>query len=407
MKLLILAWRNVFRHTRRSIISAIAISVGLAAMIFMNSMMNGVDKMAEENIINYEAGALSLFRKGYYREEGRYALDSLIENSDSLIKELRQIKGISTLTERIKFMAQLNTGIDELTVLGIGINVKDDDKVFKIRKSVVKGTFLKTTDDLLIGEGLARELNLDLGAMVTIIVKDKYGTYNAYDFEICGIINTAHPLIDRNTVLIALEIAQELLNMNQQVTEIAIKTNVKDLEKLKKEIYQKIGTRYELKTWKELYASIFEVSVMKRTTQFMLALVVLIIAVVGIVNTMLMAVMERVNEIGTLKAMGYSNFHITKIFVYEGGIIGLGGSLIGSIVGVIMSLYLQYFGFDLSKMFEGIDIIYPIKFILKGRLEVGMVIFTFLFGIIISVLVTLYPVRRAIKLKPIEALRKV
>lgn len=406
MKIFNLAWRNVFRHTRRSIITAVAISVGLSAMIFMNSMMNGVDRMAEENIVNYESSQISVFARGYYQEEGLYTLDSLIINPIVLMQKLKTIRSVQELTPRIKFLCQLNTGLEELSVLGIGIDPGQDERVFKIKNSVARGKYLESHDDLLIGEGLAKDIGLELGSIVTIITKDKFGTYNAYDFTITGLVNTGHPLLDRNAVLISLPIAQELLNMPDAVTEIAVNTNTKDLVTFKREITQKIGKDYEQYTWKELYASIFEVSGMKRSAQFMLAMVVVIIAAVGIVNTMLMAVMERVNEIGTLKAMGYNNFNITKMFVYEGGIIGFFGSLFGSIIGILISLYLQYFGLDLSKRFEGIDIMYPIKFILKGEINYLNIVLVFLFGIVVSILVTLYPVRRATKLKPADALRK-
>jgi putative ABC transport system permease protein len=406
MKIFNLAWRNVFRHTRRSVITAIAISVGLAAMITMNSMMNGVDKMAEENIVNYEAGQISIFAKGYYREEGLYALDSLIENPSALMSQLKTIRSVQELTPRLKFLCQINTGLDELSVLGIGIDVNQDQKVFKIKQTVVKGHYLENREDLLIGEGLAKEMKLELGAMVTMITKDKFGTYNAYDLIVAGLFNTGHPLIDRNAAIISLDLAQELLNMENQVTEIGIRTNNKDLSILKQEITDKIGNDYEEYTWKELYASIFEVSSMKRSVQFMVALAVVIIAAVGIINTMLMAVMERTNEIGTLKAMGFMNSKIIKMFVYEGGIIGFFGSVIGCFIGILLSFYLKYVGIDVSSRFEAIDIMYPIKFILKGEIDYKMILLVFLFGIAISILVTLYPVRRATRLKPADALRK-
>ncbi len=376
-------------------------------MIFMDSMMNGVDKMAEENIVNYESSNISVFAKGYYKEQGLYTLDSIIENPNLVMNKLRTVKGVKQISPRIKFLCQINTGKDELQILGIGIDINDDSKAFKIKDAVVKGSYLTSDEDLLIGQGLAKDLNLDIGSMITLICKDRFGTYNAYDFAVTGLINTSHPVLDRNSAIISLKKSQELLNLGDAVTEIGVKSNAKDLAVLKQEIRNKLGSGYEQYTWKELYASIFEVSGMKRSVQFMLALVVVIIAAVGIVNTMLMAVMERTNEIGTLKAMGYTNFNIIKMFVYEGGIIGFFGSTLGCIFGYLVSLYLKYYGIDMSSKFEGIDIMYPIKFIIKGDIDYMRILYVFLFGIIISVLVTLWPVRRATKLKPADALRKI
>ena len=408
MKLLNLAWRNVFRHTRRTIITAVAISIGLSAMIFMDTMMNGVDKMAQKNIVEYETGDLEVFAKGYYREEGFFPIDTIIENPESLIKELKTINGIKEIVPRIKFQSRISNGVDELPILAIGIDLKNESRIFKTTSAVVKGNFLKNPDDIVIGEYLARDINLAIGSLVTVITRDRYGAYDARDFTVVGILSTGHPLFDQNAVLISIEKAQELLAVPGCVTELSIKSNDdNNLKPLKEKISQRIGNEYEVYTWKELYASIFEVSGFKRTFQFLLALVVVIIAAVGIVNTMLMAVMERVPEIGTLKAMGFSNFNILKMFLYEGGIIGIFGSLIGSLIGILVSLYLTYYGIDFSSKFQNINIVYPIKFIIKGEIDYSTILMVFIFGVIVSVLVTLLPVRRATKLEPSEALRHV
>ena len=179
------------------------------------------------------------------------------------------------------------------------------------------------------------------------------------------------------------------------------------LTQLKKEISRALGKDYEVYTWKELNASIFEISGLKRTMQFLIGVIVVLIAAVGIINTMLMAVMERIPEIGTLEAMGFSKDNIIKMFIYEGGIIGIFGSISGCLLGFLLSLHLSLIGLDLSKRFENIDIVYPIKFIIKGELNYLTVLSVFLFGVIISVIVTLWPVRRATKLEPVEALRHI
>ncbi|MEO0092899.1 MAG: FtsX-like permease family protein, partial [candidate division WOR-3 bacterium] len=240
---------------------------------------------------------------------------------------------------------------------------------------------------------------------LTVIARNRYGTYDAQDFILTGIINTGHPLLDRNAVLIPIEAAQNLLAIENGVTELAIKSQSNNLTELKAAISQKLGEEYEVYTWRELNASIFEISGMKRAFQFLLALVVVIIAAVGIVNTMLMAVMERVTEIGTLKALGFSNNKILKMFLWEGTIIGGFGSLVGCLLGWLGSLYLVIYGIDLSGRFKDINIVYPIKFIIKGEINYPMMLFIFVFGFCISILVTLLTVRRVTRLEPISALR--
>lgn len=407
MKILSLAWRNVFRHRRRTVITAVAISVGLSAMIFMDSMMNGVDKMAAENIIDYETGHLEIFAKGYYREEGLLPLDTVVENPLYVLEELKGMKGIRGATPRIKFNSRITNTIDELPVLGVGIDVEKESRVFKTAKAVVDGNYLKSQDDLLIGAGLAEDMDLEVGSYVTVITRDSKGTYDAYDFSVSGILQTGHPLFDRNAVLMSADIARELLAL-PGATEICVRARDEhNLLQLKTEIADRLGEDFEVYTWKELNAALFQISGFKRIMQFLVAFVVVIIAAVGIINTMLMAVMERIPEIGTLRAMGFSNWNLIRMFLYEGCIIGIFGSLIGCFGGFLMSLYLSYYGIDLSGTFENMDIVYPMEFIIKGDINYMTILYVFIFGVVVSVLVTLLPVRKALGFEPVEALRHV
>lgn len=407
MKTLRMAWRNVFRHTRRTVITAAAVSVGLAAMIFMNTLMNGVDNMAASNIIDYESSEITIFAKGYYREEGFFPLDTIIETPDYIVEKLKGVRGVKAGVGRVKFEARLNDGVDELPVLGVGIDPEGEERVFRTRDAVVKGSYLSSEDGVLIGTDLARDMGLDVDSFVTVITRNRNGTYDAYDLVVEGLINTGHPLFDRNAVLLPLEVAQRLLAIDPGVTEYNVKvTNREKAPQFKEKIAAAVGADYEVYTWKELNASIFQISGFKRTAQFMIVLVVVVIAAVGIINTMLMAVMERIPEIGTMKAMGFGNFGIVQMFLYEGGIIGIFGSLTGCMVGFLLSLYMVLHGIDFSRFFEGMDLIYPMKFIIKGQIDYVMIVYVFLFGVMVSVLATLFPVRGAARLKPVDALRQ-
>lgn len=408
MKILVIAWRNVFRHKRRTLITAAAISVGLAAMITSNTMMNGMDKLASWNIINYETGHFEIFAKGYYREEGMFPLDTIIDDPEPLIARVSDLEGIRGITKRVKFPARVSNGVDEFPVLAIGIDLRTEANVFKTGETIVTGRFIQDPEDILIGAELAGTIAAEEGSFLTIITRDRNGTYNAYDFIVAGLMSTEHPLLDANAVVMDITVAQELLSMGKGVTELSIRIgNESKVPEMKETLQSAVGSDHEVFTYKELYASIFEVSGIKRVGQFIIALVVVIIAAVGIINTMLMAVMERIPEIGTMKAMGFQNFDIIRMFLYEGGIIGIFGSLLGCFYGLLLSLFIVFVGIDLTSFFDSAEFNYPVKFILKGEIDPGMVLIVFAFGVLVSVLVTLWPVRRATRLQPVDALRHV
>lgn len=408
MMLLKLAWRNVLRHRKRTMITAAAISVGLGAMIISNTMMNGADNMASDNIINYETGHLEVFARGYYREEGVFPLDTIIDNPDQLGERLVGIRGVRGVTTRVKYQARISNGVDEFPILGIGIDRGTESDVFKTPDAVVAGHGIEAFNQILIGTELSTLMDAAIGSMLTIITRDKNGTYNAYDVIVVGLINTSHPLFDGNAVVMDLSTAQELLALGKGVTEISLRLSKNNkVSEMKTIVQEALGDEYEVYTYQELYASIFEVSGFKRFMQFMVALIVIVIAAVGIVNTMLMAVMERIPEIGTLKALGYGNWQIMKMFVYEGGIIGMFGSALGCVYGLAVSLFLVVVGIDLTGFFDTAEMGYPIEFFLKGEIDPVLVVQVFIFGVIVSLIVTLWPVRRATRMQPVDALRHV
>jgi putative ABC transport system permease protein len=409
MKLFVMAGRNVFRHTRRSVITALAISVGLAGMIAMDTLMNGADKQGEKNIVDFETGQLEIFAKGYYREEGAFPLDTVIKQPDSLAAAVRKIPGVRAATGRLKFPARLNNGVDELPVIGIGIDQVNEGSVFATPRAVVAGKCLAAEDEILIGAELARDMKVKVNDILTVLVRDRNGTYNAFDFNVCGLLSTGHPLLDRNAVIMDLETARSLMAMPGQITELCVTTadDPKRITAIKAEIGARIGPAYEVYAWDELNAAIFRIMGLKRFFGFLVGLVVLIIAAVGIINTMLMAVMERVPEIGTLKALGFSNRAIITMFLYEGGLIGAIGSFIGTAFGLVISIYLAIVGLDFSRKLGNMDLNIPMKMVFRGEINPATVLLVFAFGVAVSVLVTLIPVRRAAKLEPADALRHV
>jgi len=409
MKLIVMAGRNVFRHTRRSVITALAISVGLTAMIAMDTLMNGADKMGMRNIVEFETGQLEIFAKGYYREEGAFPLDTVIKQPDSLAAIVRKIPGVKAVTGRLKFPSRLSNGVDELPVIGIGIDLQSEKTVFETPRAVIAGAFLDGPDQVLIGAELAGDLKVKVDDILTVLVRDRNGTYNAFDLEVRGLLITGHPLLDRNAVLMDLETARNLMAMPGRITELCVMTadNPKRIAAIKTEILSRIGPGYEIYAWDELNAAIFRIMGIKRFFGFLVGLAVLIIAAIGIINTMLMAVMERVPEIGTLKALGFSNRAIIMMFLYEGGLIGAIGSAVGTFFGLMISIYLSTVGLDFSRKLGGADFNIPMKMVFRGEINPATVLLVFAFGVAVSVLVTLLPVRRAAKLEPADALRHV
>jgi len=417
MKMLFkLAFRNVFRYKRRTIITFSAISYGLGLMALGICLYNGVDTHAMDNIINSQTSHLKVLAAGYFEEKDEVPLEFTIDEPQeikSLLKDNQDIQGIES---RILFQASIISGMDELPCLGVAIEPEIDPLVFKIKDSIKDGRFLEPLESkIILGSGLARDLGLEVGDDCTlrIFFSIEDFIWNALDLEIIGIAKTENPMVNRGTVFIPLSIAQEALSLENRVTELAVR--IEDRSKLL-EVRDSIETRlatlnkeYEVVSFEEYAADFKELMRLRSRIQALIPLMMILIATLGIVNTMLMAVMERTREIGMLAAMGMRKMEVMLVFIFEGALIGIFGSLAACVIGGLGGWWLEAKGFSLAFLGEKItDIVsfLPME-VYKGDLTAGTLIFTLIFGTVISILASFYPAYKAVKLDPIQALRHV
>jgi putative ABC transport system permease protein len=421
-KLFKLAFRNVFRFKRRTFITFTAVSVGLALLIVAICLMNGVDKQSIDNIVNSETSHIKIFKKGYFGKRDEIPMDLIIEDPDQIRDWLKDRVEIRQMESRILFGASLIKGTDELPCLGVAMEPDLDPFIFNIKESMLEGSWLKSDDNkILIGKDLAEDIGLAVGDLVTIrlissSLKEDF-TWNALDMEVGGLFDTGNPNTDRGVLIMPLKKAQEALSMNTRVTEMVIRLNVSDnrdprIETIRKEFEEILRSHsldFESYSWKELAGEFLMISKMKTRNSLMIIMIMLLIASMGIINTMLMAVLERTREIGMFSAMGMKKSEILKLFLVEGGIIGAIGSLLGCILGGLASWYLEVHGWNLgSKAFEEVTAaIYPLKGVFYADLTMGVLIMTFVFGTGNAILASFYPAWKAAKLNPVEALRHI
>jgi putative ABC transport system permease protein len=244
-------------------------------------------------------------------------------------------------------------------------------------------------------------------------------SWNALDVEIKGIYATGNPTADSRFVIMPLELVQEGLSLGSDVTEITLRLGYdpKDdiaIGKIKRQIKDVIESRagdLEVYSWKELSGTFLAINQSKKERQSLVILLMLLAASMGIINTMLMAVLERTREIGMLTAMGMKPWEIKRLFLYEGGIIGIFGSILGCILGGLGGWYLEVYGLSIASWgnagMKFMSSLFPLKDVLYGDLSFGLLLFVFILGTAISVIAAFYPAAKAAKLDPIEALKTI
>ncbi len=296
----------------------------------------------------------------------------------------------------------------------IGIDPEKDSNVYKLPDAVLSGRFLKSGENgILIGKIVAEKMEAELGDMLTILTRTKNDTYQAISVDVVGILNSPNPNINRSTAYVPLDVADVDLDMEGSVTEIGLRAKSDDVDALFREIEDKLKgsnlAQLQVVSWKELGKDWLTLSKTKMTASYILIVVIFIIAAVGIINTMLMSVFERVQEIGMMRALGMSDREVLWSFVFEGGAIGFLGASLGVFLGFALNSYLVYHGIDWSSFgdsMKDMDIGYRvIMTVIKGVWNPGAFIFAFLFSTIAPALISIYPSRKALKMEITEALR--
>lgn len=417
-----MAFRNIFRFKRRTFITFSAISVGLALLIVTISLMNGIDKQSLSNIINCQTSHLKIFKKGYFEKKDRLPMEITIGKPDDIRQAIKDIPGIKASESRIQFSAGLIKGMDELPCLGVAVQPDLDPDLFNIKESIVEGQWIKKGEAaMLVGVNLAEDIGLKVGDRVTVRMitssPDEEFSWNAVDLTVKGLFDSGNPTVDNFRMILPLDQAREGLGMEDEVTEIVIRLESDDdklVSKVHKEVSKitaKMDQPLEVYTWKDLAGTFLLVSEMKTKRSSMIIMIMLIIASMGIINTMLMAVLERTREIGMMSAMGMKKSEIITLFIFEGGFIGAIGSLMGCILGGLASWYLEVYGWSMAGMGETVkqmsQAVYPVKEVFYADLTIGVLVLIFSLGTAMSMLATLYPARKAAKLDPIDALRHI
>ncbi|MCD6246746.1 ABC transporter permease [candidate division WOR-3 bacterium] len=398
-KIFSLASKNVFRARTRTLITIFAYAFGIGMYILMDGLLGGAYKDSVKNIVQKDIGNIKVFSKGY-------DINKIVPDPEDYFDEkvYRKISDKYEYSVReLQFLTTIVSGEQQYAGVVRGVNPKSANKVFNYKTDVKVGAWLDSLpdDEVVMGELLAKVLKLKVGDNFVIIYRNRDGNYDAYDFTVGGLIYTGNPNVDRVDVFMKLEKAQEIMGAQGLISDIAIRTNEKGAVK---RIRRDCGGDLTVYTWEDLSQDFLNINKTKQISSAVLIMMVVIVAVIGIFNTILLGMFERQIEVGTLKALGMSEKEINLLFVIEGGIIGLLGSVVGIITGVILNIPFVTIGISL-KGFENMDIGYPVEAVFRSTWNPGSMIFALIFGVVIAILASYYPAKRAARLNPVETLR--
>jgi ABC-type lipoprotein release transport system permease subunit len=403
-----LAWRNIWRHRRRTVIIVLAMGLSLGMMMFYDGLMDGFNNAIAGNAVRVLGGNVQVHAAGYREKVDSNPLIPLTDDA-AVVKAALAQPNVIAAARRIQTGGLVSNREGAFPMTIIGIDPEAEAPVSLIAEHIVDGRYVANTDEdsVLIGKGLADALSIKVGDRVTMVGSDIHKQNRQRTMTVIGIYDIGIPSMEKGTSYISLTEAQNLFNLRGQSTEVQITLKRVGTESAVVAALTPLLSGYEVESWANNYPELSNAVGRKNIVMDIFSVIIVMIAGIGILNLLLMAIYERTREIGLLGAMGLKPRQIATTFILEGALIGFVGVIAGIAFGLITNLSLMQVGMDYSQ-FAGITDymalisgkVYPTLGISKLPMR-AIIIF------VIAALAALIPALIASKREPSEALHHV
>ena len=395
-----LAYRNLGRNKTRSLLSALAVGIGMSLLLLMASVLEGEMRGALDNTIRLQSGHLQIRPASY--EEGKLSLkwEDLIANPDQVADQIAALPQVAVATPRLIASTIMTIGDESKSAQILGID-PDSAANQPFREGMLSGEFLQADDreGILVGNLLAEKLGLEVGERVNLLVTTSNGDVSEQLFTIRGIFTTKTPGFDEGTIFMPIAKAQTITRTENHASTIFVL--LQDREQAEPLELALQSNNYQILTWREQNQFVVQFEDYAGVFLIFLYLIVLGITATVVTNTLVMAVFERTREIGILAAIGMKGRGIMAQFLVEAALLATGGVIGGMIIGGAMVAYFNVNGFYIGNMgITGVLFEERIYAYLTLNNAITLAIVTY----IITLVASLYPARLAARMEPVEAL---
>jgi putative ABC transport system permease protein len=397
------AARNLVRQRRRTALTLLAIVLGVSGLIIAGGFVNDIFVQLGEGTIHSQLGHLQISRTGYYERGAQRPLEYLIREPGRLYSATEAVPGVDAVMGRLHFTAIMSNGRTDTAALVEGVDPSKEARVGTLHH-IVDGRRLRDgdRDGVYVGEGLAKTLKLHADETVTLVTHTADGAMNTLDVTVVGIFRSYSKDYDARAAQIPLATAQDLLQVDG-VNEIVVllddtSRTASVAAQLRTEATSKglvVKTWYELSDFYRKTVELFE-------RQFgFLQLVILVLIVLSVLNTVNLAIFERRGEFGTMRALGNSNAHVFGLILIEGALLGIAGSVLGALVGIVAAAAISAVGIPMPPPPNA-----DLGYIARIRLTPGGVLTAVAIGIAATAVASFAPARRVSRMPIVDALRQ-
>ena len=352
-KFLLLAFRNVFRNRRRTVMTLIMVGGGVTGLLLVGGFFARMFWGLRETTINDGLGHMQIFTAEHFNREEKHVLDTGIENWRQVAATISTGGHVRGVAPRIEFNGMLSNGVKSGVFLGSAVDPLAEQSLgFSAR--LASGRDLDNTStgetEALIGTGVAHSMNVKPGDGLTILAVTSDGALNGIDVQVVGVVNTGFKEMDDRYLRITLPSAQRLLQSDRVTNLVVGLDNTDNTDLVAAQLaprLQGLPQQLVLKKWIDLATYYKQVRSLFSTIFVFLGVIVFFMVLMSSVNTLLMAMFERTREIGTMLAMGTPRSWIMALFVAEATLLGVLGAMVGVVGGNLIGVIVNHAGIHL------------------------------------------------------------
>ncbi len=406
-----IAWRNLWRNKLRSSVIFTSIAVGIIGAVISDGFMSGLTDQRVDSAIANEVSDIQIHNPAFLLNgEIQYQIPDA-EQSVKKIEAIPQVRGVSLRMKASAMAASANAGAG---ISIYGVNPVVERKVSDLHKLIIEGKYLSAEEKIptVIGQKLAHKLNLGLGDKLIVTLTDSSGTITSGAFQIVGIFKTANARFDEANVFVDKKDLSNLIGYPANTgNEIAIRLKANNetpavLKTLRRLFQKEIRSKQiVIRSWDQIQPLLKAMIVMMNYFSYIFLFIILAALAFAIINTMLMAVMERTREIGMLMALGMNKRKIFSMIMLETIFLSIVGAALGLLISILIVNHFATYGFDLSSVSKGLNYIgYSSRIFL--RVNTSFYIISMILVALIAVLSSISPALKALRLQPAKAIRE-
>lgn len=417
-RLLRLAWRNLWRNPRRTLIAMAAIGLGYAMLLFVACLMAGLRQQMVESGTDLVLSDAEMHAPSYYPDRPIHQTLGGRDGTDvsALVAAIAADPRVEAASPRVYGYGLVSATHQSAGAQLLGVSPDQEQKITALQSRIVKGSYLtgRIPKGVVMGDKLATTIGLEVGSEIVLLTPAADGSTGNDLYTVVGMFHTGLDAMDRDLVLMSLASLQDLLRLSPgRIHEVGIKlhdNNITAATKTAAALEAQLSKSFpvRVRAWPELAPELADYVQFNRRVTFILFLIFFLLAVMGIVNTMLMAIVSRTRELGMLLAVGMRPVQLVGLIVAEAAILAGGSLVLGGAVGSPVLWYLQvhglYLGGSRGAISLGGVVVGPLWY---GRQDFAAYTQAALGLAITAVVSALYPAFRAARFRPAEALRKV